>query len=243
MEHSGVYNTSGLIPGMVAGYHLLGDSLIVSPFREYSLMKGCGDMYSNADDLSKWNNGFHTGKIASKTLQKLIFTKYTEQPPYYGYGWYIRPGKRTAYYHGGGSFGCSALSAWYPDEQLSVVILSNVSVLPVNELWNDIEKIIFNEPFEMPVIAETIQLSLAELKTFTGKYTQGNQELNIFLINERLCAKLGVNMPFEIYAEDNLKFYGKKVNVRFKFVTGKNGEISALDAEVRGQILHFNKVK
>jgi CubicO group peptidase (beta-lactamase class C family) len=243
MEHSGVYNTGRLIPGMVPGYHLLGDSLIASPFREISLMKGCGDMYSNADDLSRWNNSFYSDTFWSQRLQQLIFTYHTKKPPYYGYGWYIRPGKRIAYYHGGGSFGCSAISVWYPDEKISVVILSNVSVLPVTELWNDIEKLIFNEPFTMPVVTKAIQLSLAQLQAFVGKYTEGNHELNIFLINDRLNAKLGTNMPFEIFAENSYKFYGKKVNIRFNFKTAESGEISGLDAEVRGQVLHFNKVK
>jgi len=241
MKHSGVNSTGKMIPGMVSAYHLLNDSLIGAPYRDLSLMKGSGDLYSSAEDLTKWNNSFSTNGIWSDSLQKLLFTIHSQKTPYYGYGWFIRPGKRFAYYHGGGTFGCSALSAWYPQEQVSIVILSNVSILPINELWNDIEKIVFKEPFELPAVNRAIQMSSSELQAFAGGYMQDKQELNILLVNDQLYAKLGTNPPFEIYPENRFKFYGKKVNVRLSFKPDGEGNITGLEAEVRGQKYQFNK--
>ena len=241
MKHSGVNITGKMIPGMVSSYHLLNDSLIGAPYRDLSLMKGSGDLYSSAEDLAKWTNSFSTNGIWSDSLQKLLFTIHSQKTPYYGYGWFIRPGKRFAYYHGGGTFGCSALSAWYPQEQVSIVILSNVSILPINELWNDIEKIVFKEPFELPAVNHAIQMSSSALQTFTGRYMQDKQELSILLVNDQLYAKLGTNPPFEIYPENRFKFYGKKVNVRVSFKPDGEGNITGLEAEVRGQKYQFNK--
>jgi hypothetical protein len=203
-------------------------------------MKGSGDLYSNADDLSTWNNSFLDNKIWGKNIQSL-FKVQTKQQPYYGYGWYIRPGRRLAYYHGGGTFGTSALSAWYPDDQVSLVILSNVSVLPVNEIWSDIEKIIFNEPFELPEIKATVTMTSEELKALTGTYEGEGQELSILLMDNRLYAKLGSKPPFEIYAEDKKRFYGKKVNVLFTFDTGTNGKKMQVAAKVGDKVHYFNK--
>lgn len=236
MKHTGVYVTGKMVNGMVAGYHLLGDSLIQAPGRDYSLMKGSGDLYSTAEDLAKWNHSFNS--MWNDSIQKLLFTAYT---PAYGYGWYIRRGKRQAYYHGGGTFGCSALSAWYPGEQLSIVILSNVSALPVNELWNDIEKIVFNEPFEMPETTTAITLDTDTLQSFTGLYTQGSQQLRITFLNGHLFAQLNNNPPFEIYPETPLKFFGKKVNVHLIFKKDKAGNVISLKAAHGGQTLPFNK--
>lgn len=241
MKHSGVNVTGKVIPGMVSAYHLLNDSLIGAPYRDLSLMKGSGDLYASEEDLAKWNSSFSTNSIWSDSLQKLLFTIHTKKTPYYGYGWFIRPGKRLAYYHGGGTFSCSAFSAWYQNEQVSIIILSNVSVLPLNELWNDIEKIIFKEPFKLPAINRAIQMSSAELQISTGRYVQDQQELNILLIGDQLYAKLGTNPPFEIYPENRFKFYGKKVKVHITFSTDGEGNITGLEAEVRGQTSHFNK--
>ena len=240
LSHSGVYATGKIVPGMVSTYHQLSDSLI-SPFRDFSLMKGSGDLFSNADDLSTWNNSFSDKKVWNKNIQQSLFKVQTKHPPYYGYGWYIRPGKRLAYYHAGGTFGTSALSAWYPDDQVSVVILSNISVLPVNEIWSDIEKIIFNEPFELPKIQVPVKLTTEELKAFAGTYVSEGQELNILVIGDRLYAKLGSKPPFEIYAEDSQRFYAKKVNVILTFDADANGKISQLTAKVGDKAHYFNK--
>ncbi len=240
MNHSGLYTTGKIVPGMAPAYHLLNDSLVTAPHRDFSLMKGSGDLYSTAEDLAKWNNSFSNTNTWNDSLQKLLFTVHTHKTPAYGYGWFIREGKRRAYFHGGGTFGCSALSAWYPDEKVSVVILSNVSVLPVNELWNDIEKIIFNEPFELRN-DHTIRMSAGELDAFAGRYMQGTQALGILRSEGRLYAKLGNNPPFEIFPEDKHRFFGKKVNVRFTFRQNGEGNIAGVEAEARGEKRYFSK--
>jgi CubicO group peptidase (beta-lactamase class C family) len=226
---------------MATPYHVLNDSLIEAPYRDFSLMQGSGDIYATAEDLVKWNNSFSSHDLWSDSLKKLLFTGHSLKTPLYGYGWFIRPGKRLAYYHGGGTFGCSALSAWYPQQQLSVVILSNVSALPVNELWSDIEKIIFREPFELPVLSQGINMSSTALQAVTGRYMHDQHQLNILLVKDQLYAKLDGNPPFEIYPEGGLKFFGKKVNVHFTFKPDAEGNILCVEAAVRGQVYHFNK--
>lgn len=84
-------------------------------------------------------------------------------------------------------------------------------------------------------------MSAAELQIFTGRYMQDQHELNILLIGDQLYAKLGANPPFEIYPENRFKFYGKKVNVRITFKSDREGIITGLEAEARGQTSHFNK--
>ena len=111
--------------------------------------------------------------------------------------------------------------------------MSNVSVLPVNELWNDIEKIIFKEPLELPAVSKAIQMSTSALQQFTGKYMSDQQELNIRLFNGQLYAQLGAKPPFEIYPENRNVFFGKKVNVHITFDVNVEGNITALEAEAK----------
>lgn len=72
-------------------------------------------------------------------------------------------------------------------------------------------------------------------------YAGEGQELNILLIGDRLYAKLGSKPPFEIYAEDKLRFYAKKVNVVFTFNAGPNGQISQLATKIGNEVHYFNK--
>jgi CubicO group peptidase (beta-lactamase class C family) len=250
MSHTGIASTRTIIPGMVAPYHLLGDSLIVAPYRDFSLMKGSGDMYATAGDLLKWANSF-SGNQWNDNITRQIFASHpgnvlTNDGDPYGYGWYIRPATdlvKAAYYHGGGSYGCSAITVWYPQQKISVVVLSNVSVLPVNELWADIEKILFNQPFKLPQLNTKLALNVAQLKRFEGQYTStdGKMELAIIANNQQLYARLGNNPAFEIYPESALGFYGKKVNIKLAFQQDQEGLITGLVADGRGQIITFNK--
>lgn len=56
------------------------------------------------------------------------------------------------------------------------------------------------------------------------------------------CTSLtGAKPPFEIYPENRYVFFGKKVNVHITFDVDGEGNITALEAEAKGQIRHFNK--
>jgi CubicO group peptidase (beta-lactamase class C family) len=250
MDNTGIYNVRKIIPGISSSYHLLGDSLIVAPFRDFSLMKGSGDMYATAGDMNKWLNSF-SGDIWGVGTVKQSFTSHSGKAMHsnddtYGYGWFIRPASqqlKTACYHGGGTYGCSAIAVWYPDEKLSIVVLSNVSAQPVNEIWADIEKIIFNEPFELPQLKETIKLTPDQLQKYQGLYISepAGMELQLIASNQQLFAKMGGSPAFEIFPESALSFYGKKMNIKFVFKTNQQGIITSLQADGRGQVITFNK--
>lgn len=241
LRHTDVYTEGRLVPGMASPYHVQGDSLRTAPYRDFSLMKGSGDLYSCAEDLSRWNNSFSTSGLWSEKLKERLFTPPFPRISGYACGWLIRPEGRRAWYHGGGTFGCSALSAWYPDEKVSILILSNVSVLPVNELWRDIEKIVFNETFELPALTQSIRMDAAQLQAYAGRYRQEQRELQIMLVGSQLYAKMGANPAFEIYPENKMTFFGKKVNIRLTFKSDDAEQITGLEADVRGQVHQFIK--
>lgn len=233
MHHTGVLSGNRIVNGLTAGYHLLGDSLIMAPYRDYSLMKGSGDLYSTAADLQLWNNSLLDNSRWSADVRRQLFSIHNKKLSY-GYGWYVNP-EKTRYWHGGGTFGCSAISAVYEPEKLSIVLLSNVSVLPVNELLADIERIVRGQPFEMPVLQQQVRLSDEQLKAFVGTYVHDGRELRILQQGNQLYAKIGNRPPFEIYPKSNREFYGKKVNVQLIF------KEDGLETEARGQTLRFIK--
>lgn len=218
LKNTGVYNMHTIFPDMTMGYHMMGDSLIVAPYRDASLMKGSGDMYTTAGDLLQWNNSCTN----------------------FEYGW-MKEG--DAYYHGGGSFGCSAINVVYPKDSISIILLSNVSAMPVDEMWHDIDKIIFSKPFTMPQIKAKVEIG--ELAKFSGKYVSdpGAPDLQVLLMNNQLYAKLGTNPAFEIYPGGALQFFGKKVNINLVFKQDEAGKITGLDVDGRGRMLHFVKIE
>ncbi|MDX1627281.1 MAG: serine hydrolase domain-containing protein [Fulvivirga sp.] len=245
MSETGIVDNLKIIPQMAMGYHLItDDSLVVAPYRNYAMLKGAGDMYSTANDLLKWNNSFFSNKLLSKNTTGSMFTHQSKTAQtsgvIYSYGWYVDAEEPKKHYHGGGTWGYSTYTAAYPEKSLSIIILSNVSSLPITAIAADVEKIVFGKPFQMPKIMEVSREPI-NLDEYSGTFiSDSNMQLSIFTAEDRLYAKLGKNPPFEIYHKGNHRFFGKKVEIEFTFLF-TNDLITDLSAERKGKLFHFKK--
>lgn len=253
LKQTGTFNELKIIPKMACGYYLItDDDLIPAPYRDISTMKGGGNIYSTALDMLKWTRSFTSDTIWNKPLLKKIFSPMTDKKiktkdDLYGMGWYIREKtqkNRKAYHIGGGTFGYSSLAVIYPEEKIHIIVMSNVSSLPMDDvIWKDIESIVFNEPFELPkTFTKSFQLSSKELEKFSGIYIANNgMKLLIQSHENKLFAKAGQNPPFEIYAIKENEFFSKKIDISFTFKQNKNGEITSIQTNGRGRIDNFEK--
>ena len=248
LSHTGQLNNSKIIPHLVSPYQLAEEMLTMAPYRSFSLMKGSGDLYASAGDLLRFANSFGNGKWPLK-LEKEMFAAHSEEPvghgDLYGYGWFIKNSHEEipkAYYHGGGSFGVSTLVAFYPEEKLAIALLCNVAVLPVNEIWADLEKMIFGKPFAMPLIRKNMTITTNEIKSLPGNYVSDNgMQLQVISQSGKLYAKLGNNPLFEIFCEEPMKYYGKKVSIDFIFEEGADGKANQIKAMGMGKLFSFSR--
>lgn len=246
MTETGIVDNLKIIHQTALGYHLVtDDSLVVAPYRNYSMLKGAGDMYSNATDLLKWNNSFFSNTLFGEKTKAIVFTKQNKTEvnsgDNYGFGWFISSDKPLKYYHGGGTWGFSTHSAMYPDKQISIIILSNVSTLPISAIAEDVEKIVFEKPFQIPTVDEISKESVS-LEMYCGTFISDSNKmaLSFSTVNNSLYAKLGNNPPFEIYPKGNHQFFGKKIEIEFTFEL-TNDLITGLSAERMEQLFHFKK--
>ena len=243
MTETGNVDNLKIIPQMASGYHLINDdSLVVAPYRNYSMLKGSGDMYSTAIDLLKWNNSFFSNTLLSEETKAILFTKQTNKSgKSYGYGWYMSADMPKKRYHGGGTWGYSTHNSMYPDEQISIIILSNISTLPMSAIASDVEKIVFGQPFNIPSIAEVSKKSV-NLEMYNGNFISETSQMVLVIqkVNNSLYAKLGNNPAFEIYPKGNHLFFGKKIEIDITFQIN-NGLVSGLRAERMGRTFNFIK--
>lgn len=89
-----------------------------------STLYAAGALYSTVEDLYRWDQALYTEQLLSQALLDEMFTPHLGE---YGYGWRISGnyGRRTLN-HGGLINGFSNYMARYPDEQLTVIVLSNL---------------------------------------------------------------------------------------------------------------------
>ena len=246
MSKSGTVDDWTINHGMVTGYHLVSDdSLIVAPYRNYSMLKGAGDLYATATDLMKWMDGVQSSKIIHPAAKAKMFgsgvTTTRGNREKYGYGWYVHREPRLKYYHGGGTWGYSTHLALYPNDRVRIVILSNVSTLPISGIAEDVEKIVFGLPFTLPVVEMAVK-NPVDIALYPGNYTAeaNGMALTVTGVDDRLYAKLGGNPPFEIYPMDIHRFFGKKVEVNLTFQVSE-GIVTGLLAERSGQSHLFTR--
>jgi len=248
MNETGIVDGLEIIAKMASGYHLItDDSLVVAPYRNYSMLKGAGDMYSTSADLLKWNNSFFSNTLLSEQTKEIIFAQPNDSTPktgdHYGYGWYVNSEAPRKIYHGGGTWGYSTYTSIYSDEnKTSIIIVSNVSILPITDIASDIEKIVFWKPFQMPTI-DKVSEKPVNLEMYSGDFITDENKMVLSIIKgeNSLYAKLGGNPPFEIYPKGDHQFFGKKVEIEFTFEINDANVVTGLSAEGMGKSFKFKK--
>ena len=116
------------------GYHGQADSTVVPgpPLHASQLLAGGG--CSNAADIARWNRALHGGKVLSAASYAAMTTPTgmaAERSVPYGFGLYVRAtggGERVIVSDGRDAGGYSNENVWYPDESLSVTMLTNTLV-------------------------------------------------------------------------------------------------------------------
>ena len=244
MENTGAVNTLKIIPKMTSGYHLVNDdSLLVAPYRNYSILKGAGGLYSSTTDLLHFNNSFFMNKLLPQRTKEILFSPQQEnqKSEFYAMGWYTDISNNKLY-HGGGTWGYSCSNAIYVDKEISIIVLSNVSTLPITTIASNIEKIVFDQPFTIPEIRASISTNNINLDKYTGTYRSESSNMMLAISKEdnHLYLKLGKNPKFKIYAENEFNFFGKKVAININFKNEQN-LITGLTAKRGAQSFRFKK--
>ena len=111
---------------------------------------GAGSIITTANDLLKWDEALYTNALLPKDLMEAMFqprAKYIDWDGEYGYGWMIDDyqfdvsKKHKIIYHPGTDLGFYAMFVRQPDEQNTLILLSNHGDFP----RFDITDLILNE--------------------------------------------------------------------------------------------------
>ncbi len=127
------------VPHRAFGYTVDGDSILFTDQSLTSAVLGDGGIYSSVIDLFKWDQALYGDSLVSvETLQK-AFSPYMET---YGFGWRIDEYKgHRRMHHNGSTSGFRNTIQRYPDDEFTVIILTNRNepdVAPLAEKLTDL---------------------------------------------------------------------------------------------------------
>jgi CubicO group peptidase (beta-lactamase class C family) len=138
LRHTG-YSDGNPPAGYAKGYLKLGSP--AGPING-SQANAAGGVYSNVDDLGRWDRSFGANKVAPPATVKEAFSSQARCPSVgcldspssgYGFGWLVDTLRGHRYrYHPGLLQGYHASNAYLPDDDIAVVVLSNVQDTDVN---------------------------------------------------------------------------------------------------------------
>ena len=101
---------------------------------------GDGGIYSNLDDLAKWDEALRQNRLVSKSefAAALIPVRLNNgtMPRYsYGFGWYLDPHRgRPRMWHTGETLGFRTVIERFPEEDLTIIVLANRTDLDVAKM-------------------------------------------------------------------------------------------------------------
>jgi len=170
---------------------------------ELPLAPPAGDagVYSTALDLARWSRALDRDPLATRAL--------TPGPFGYAAGWIVdRAFNRTRQHHGGILPGALSSITRFPDDSLTIVVVTNQDRARIEKIVRDLSAIALGEPFDLPVRGTVATLSADDYARLEGSYDLGGgrtfvvkkgEDLLTVALAERFTAGLIPLGPTEFY--------------------------------------------
>lgn len=244
MKQTGYDDPLRIIPNRAAGYQKQAGKVINASYMDMSVPFAAGSLYSTTGDLLIWDQALYTEKLAAKKTLDEIFTPWKGESGY-GYGWNM--GKRfdrRQISHGGGIYGFATQIARFPDDRVTVIVLSNIQAAPAGQIANNLSAIVFGAAYEIPRERKEIALDTKILEKLTGEYKiEPNIVITIAIEGGKLVGQLGGQSKFSLLAESETQFFSKDVNAQFIFIKDASGQLTGLTLVQGGTNTPARKIK
>ncbi|MEE9429495.1 MAG: serine hydrolase [Melioribacteraceae bacterium] len=150
MTNSFIPNEGQVVPNLATGYELKNNEIVYARYHSLNQTRGSSSLHTTVGDLSKWYKGLMNSKVVSReTLMKAWspFTLNDGTKAVYGYGFYSdKKFGKTTIFHNGFIFGYSTSDMYFPEDDLLILIASNISdinIINTNTLIFDVVATIY----------------------------------------------------------------------------------------------------
>lgn len=214
-------------PGEARGHVLNDDRIATAVPENMNWIRGDGGLCGNALDVARWFRLLATGQVLNEASYRAMTTATrlddgTEAD--YGFGLSLVPlDGRPKVAHNGAMLGFSASAAYYPESEVTVVVLTNRG----NVRTESIERAIARRLLDLPVPAFTAQpLDAAARRPYLGTYDIGVFAIRLVEREERVWLEMpppGPSTPLRYLGHDEFAGDGDPdtTQVRFTRVDGR----------------------
>ena len=219
-----MHSTSNYLPctrsRLAVGHTSDGISIIPYSPLEAPRCPAWGSTYSTARDLFAWDKALHGGLVLQEDSLRKMFTPYQAR---YGYGWYIQVHKgHRMFAHAGDAPGYATFLCRFPDEHLSITVLSNIMVQVAHTIALGIAGILLGYDIDSYQPRAMARLDSSAYSQYVGRYTiSSGSFVDIDAGQQSLIAKVN-DRPVRLYPLSQRRFFSYTSPVEVEFVLGQD---------------------
>jgi CubicO group peptidase (beta-lactamase class C family) len=223
---------SEIVNNLAVGYAPLGNFDVENAYQiDWTSKTGHGSIYSTAEDMNKIAAAILNNSLLTKNSWQKIFEDYGNNV---GYAWFIRGHlDKKRYQMNGRSPGFSSYIGIYPDDKLTVIVLSNNYISLPPDIGKQLAAIAFKAPYAKPNITVT-KLTPEQGKSLAGKYRFDdkfyfkNFEMDVSYKDGNLSCTWGALIPTLENGVLSNKFIQRDYWSEVEFTKNSKGEIEAM---------------
>lgn len=211
---------------------------------------GAGALYSTVEDLWRWTEALHSGKVISEAGLKsattpVVLKNGEKASSNYGYGLAMNTYRgQDIIGHSGGLHGFITQLAYYPKQKMTIVMFSNSGNPEVNFDPNKIAEAVIWKEMDKQSSYAVSAVKPANLKQFTGRYDFGSiGVMQITTDADKLYAQLTGQAKYEIFPSAENEFFWKVVDAKIQFVKNETNEVTHGLFTQNGQQITVKKLK
>jgi len=236
MKDSGYDSNTAVILHRATGYAGTGKTPRIAGYIDMSIPFSAGALYSTTEDLLRWERGLFGGKVLTRASERKMTTPFLEN---YAFGLTVETKEgRQSISHNGGINGFNTFLAYYPGDQVTVVVLGNISSQAPDAIGASLGTLALGGQVELPSEKKSIEVSTEILRSYVGTYAgPGGRKNLVMLDGDQLMTQLSGQPKIPIFPRSESRFFLKVVDAEVEFVKGEKGTVSALIIHQDGQDL------
>jgi hypothetical protein len=125
--------------------------------------------------------------------------------------------------------GFRASTRRFPEERVTVIVLSNLSGAKVASITGDLAAMVFDESYRLPQKRREIMLNPALIDSYVGSY-RVDDNFSVIISNEngKLAAEMG-GLPKQTFsAQSETDFSFDEFDFQLKFIRSNKGQVTQL---------------
>jgi CubicO group peptidase (beta-lactamase class C family) len=251
MSNTGMYDSQHKPSNEATGYTKTGNAYDTAIDWDMTWAAAAGALYSTVEDLSKWNNALYHGKVLKEESFKAAVTPVVlnngSKPPGTDYGYGLAMGRYRGLEwiaHSGGLNGFISQLAWYPQEEMTVVMLTNQSP---PELMLDPNRIAEFFAWQSMDSAETYEMTDVgniDLTVYEGKFEiSKGLAMDFTTEGHKIFIQVTGQQKYEMFPSKKDEFFLKVVEATIHFNRNEKGEVVSAHIEQGGFKATAPKIK